>query len=243
LGGGSDIALAVLHRLAGAGLERAVLAVRDPAQVRARLAARPLGGVEVSLERWDALDVGAHEGLLQRATGAVGGDIDLVLCAVGSLGHGAGADASPEQAAELIGSNFTGPATALTAAARHLAEQGHGSIVVLSSVAGLRARRSNYLYGSAKAGLDAFAQGLGDAIEERGVRVHVIRPGFVVSRMTRGLPQAPMATTPEVVAEAVLGVLGGRRSRTVHVPARLGPLFAGLRVVPRPLWRRIAGER
>ena len=102
--------------------------------------------------------------------------------------------------------------------------QGHGHIAVLSSVAGERARAGNFVYGSSKAGLDAFAQGLGDSLAGSGVKVTVIRPGFVHSRMTRGLKSAPFATTPRVVGE--LAVAGMRKGKhTVWTPGILRYVF------------------
>jgi len=239
LGGNSDIALATLRRIP---LDRVVLAVRDVDAARTRLDGDPLPITQVSVEAWDALDPSAHAPLIDRAHELLGG-IDLVLCAVGSLGHGAGITANPADAAALIESNFTGPATALTAVAQHLSARGYGTIVVLSSVAGLRARRSNFLYGSAKAGLDAFTQGLADSVADSGVRVHLIRPGFVTSKMTTGLKPAPFATTADVVAEAIAAAVLSPRSRIVHVPRLLGPMFAVMRALPRPVWRRVAGDR
>ena len=116
-------------------------------------------------------------------------------------------------------------------------------IVVLSSVAGERPRRSNFVYGSAKSGLDAFAQGLTDAIVGTGVTVHVIRPGFVRSKMTAGLPEAPFTTDVDVVADAVVAAMASGRSATRWVPAKLRVMFIGIRHLPRPIWRRIAGDR
>lgn len=243
LGGSSDIGLATLRVLAGQGLEHAVLACRDPESLTARLSAEPLpAALTVEVVRWDALDPDAHEPVLTRADQAMGG-IDLVLCTVGSLGHGSGLATSPDGAAALIQSNFTGPATALTAAAHHLRDRGAGVIVVITSVAGLRARKSNYLYGSAKAGLDTFTAGLADALAGTGVRVHLVRPGFVHTRMTTGLPPAPFASAPEAVATAIAGATRRHTSSTLHVPALLGPLFGALKLAPRPIWRRIAGDR
>jgi len=239
LGGNSDIAIATLHKLA---LDGVVLAVRDADAMRGRLAREPLPIPQVSITTWDALDAAAHAPLIADAHAQLG-DIGLVLCAVGSLGHGAGIAASPTEAAALIDANFTGPATALTAIAQHLVERGSGMIVIVSSVAGLRARRSNYLYGSAKAGVDAFAQGLGDALADSGVTVHLIRPGFVTSKMTAGLRPAPFATTVDAVADAIVAAVSSPNGRVVHVPRLLGPLFAVMRALPRPIWRRVAGDR
>ena len=242
LGGGSDIAYAILHRLAERGLDRVVLAARDPQAVRDRLSREPLSIAAIHVVHWDAREIDAHDALLHDARQRIG-DIDLVLCAVGSLGHAAGLSAPVHTAADMFTDNLTGPAAATTAAAHHLAAQGHGAIVVLSSVAGLRTRRSNYLYGASKAGLDAFAQGLTDALVCTSVRVHIVRPGFVKTKMTEGLPPAPFSTTADAVADAVVEVVTSDRSRIVHVPRVLGPMFAVLRLVPRPIWRRIAGDR
>ena len=101
-----------------------------------------------------------------------------------------------------------------------------------------RPRASNPVYGAAKAGLDALAQGLADATARRGVRVLVVRPGFVTTRMTEGLKPAPLATTAEDVAEATVRALSGR-AHTVWVPGRLRPIFAVLRHLPRALYRRL----
>ena len=101
--------------------------------------------------------------------------------------------------------------------------QGHGAIVVMGSVAGVRARKDNYVYGATKAGLDAFAQGLGDALEDTGVRVMVVRPGFVHTKMTEGMEPAPFSTTPDAVADvdrrrAGQGLRDGVGARRAQVP-------------------------
>lgn len=238
LGGTSDIAQAILRDLAGSGLERVVLAVRDPQAVE-ELA---LPGVEVQAVAWDTLDLGAHDALVARACEQLG-RLDLVLCAVGLLGHHAGLGMSPEDVDRMVRTNFAGPAAVLAAVGDRLAAQGDGTLVVLSSVAGVRPRRSNFVYGSTKSGLDAFARGLGDALSDRGVRVLVVRPGFVRSRMTEGLDPAPFASTPEAVAESVGRRLRSGRGGVLWVPPVLGPLFSVLANVPAPLWRRIAGDR
>ena len=112
--------------------------------------------------------------------------------------------------------------------------RGRGTIVVLSSVAAVRPRKANFVYGSAKAGLDSFARGLADSLHGSGVRVVLVRPGFVTGRMTAGMSPAPLATTPEQVA----ALRGGRAA--VWIPAPLGGLALALRLVPRPAWRRIS---
>ena len=111
-------------------------------------------------------------------------------------------------------------------------------VVLLSSVAGERARRSNFVYGSSKAGADAFYQGLGDRLAGTGVKVMVVRPGFVTTKMTAGLEPAPLSTTPEAVARAVTHGLERGRD-TVWVPTTLRFVMSGLRHLPRPVFRRL----
>ena len=237
LGGSSDIGRAVLSSLVPLGLERAVLALRHPSE-----ALEAPAGVECAQLPWDATDIAAHEGLVDASIGVLG-HIDVVVCAVGMLGHHAGRSMGPAEVDEMVRTNFAGPAAALAVVADRLAEQGDGTIVVLSSVAAARARRSNYVYGSSKAGLDAFAQGLGDALVGTGVEVLVVRPGFVRSSMTEGLDPAPMSTDPATVGEAVRHAIERGRHGVVWVPAKLGPMFAVLRNAPLGLWRRISGNR
>src|SRR5262249_35974978 len=137
-----------------------------------------------------------------------------------------------------IDTNFTSHVTALLAAAARMKAQGSGTIVVLSSVAAVRPRKANYVYGSAKAGLDAFARGLADALAGTGVRVVLARPGFVIGRMTAGMTAAPMSSTPEQVGSAVANALDGTAS-VVWIPKSLAGAAAALRVIPRPMWRRM----
>jgi len=228
LGGGSEIGLATARALAARGTRRLVLAARSPERLAGDAATLRAAGAEVALEPWDATDVAGQEaaiaGLFDRH-----GDLDVVLAAAGVL------DGSP---AEVISTNFLGLAAAIAPAAERLRAQGHGTVVVLSSVAGERARRSNYLYGSSKAGLDAFAQGLGDALAGSGVGVLVVRPGFVHTKMTAGLDPAPLATTPEKVADAIVAGLA-HGSHTVWVPGVLRWVMSVLRHLPRPLFRRL----
>ena len=115
---------------------------------------------------------------------------------------------------------------------------GSGSIVVFSSVAGVRVRRANYVYGSAKAGLDGFNSGLADALHGTGVHLLVVRPGFVIGRMTTGMTPAPLPSTPSQVAAATARALAKRR-RTVWIPWTLRPLFFCMRLLPQFIWRRM----
>ena len=102
---------------------------------------------------------------------------------------------------------------------------------MFSSVAGARVRRANYVYGSAKAGLDGFASGLADALHGSGVRLLLVRPGFVIGRMTDGMAPAPLSSTPDAVADATVAALRAGRGE-VWVPRALRPIFALARHAP-----------
>lgn len=244
LGGASDIGAAIATRLAGDGCRSVVLAGRHPDAMSA-VADRLRGErAEVELVQWDATDIGGHADAVKAAWDAVpgGGDVDCVVMAAGRLGDQAHFEDDPGAAADLVTTNFTGPASTLLHVARRMREQGHGAIVVLSSVAGERVRRSNFVYGSSKAGLDGFAQGLADSLVGSGVRVVVVRPGFVRTAMTEGEEPAPLATAPDAVAEAVAGALAGGRE-VVWVPGTFRYLMAGFRHLPRPVWRKVSANR
>jgi decaprenylphospho-beta-D-erythro-pentofuranosid-2-ulose 2-reductase len=134
--------------------------------------------------------------------------------------------------------NVVGAGSLLLHSTRALREQGHGSLVVLSSVAAERARASNAVYCASKAGLDVLAQGLADALAGTQVRVLVVRPGFVTTRMTRGLPVPPLSSDPQSVARATVEGLE-RGATVVWVPGVLRWVMAVLRLLPRPLFRRL----
>ncbi|WP_149547258.1 decaprenylphospho-beta-D-erythro-pentofuranosid-2-ulose 2-reductase [Streptomyces marokkonensis] len=236
LGGTSEIALATARRLI-ARRTRAVWLAGRPSPGLDEAAGQLRGlGAEVRTVAFDALDPAAHEDTLGKVFAE--GDIDMVLLAFGTLGDQAHDERDPGAAVRVAQTNYTGAVSAGLVCAGALQAQGHGSLVVLSSVAGERARRANFIYGSSKAGLDAFAQGLGDALYGTGVHVMVVRPGFVRTRMTAGLPEAPLATTPEAVAAAVeLGLR--RRAETVWVPGALRMVMSALRHLPRGVFRRL----
>lgn len=241
LGGGSDIATAVVERLARERCRTAVLAARRPDELgpvaeRLRLA----GVTTIDTVAFDVLDVDRHAEVLGDVFDRHG-QIDLVLDAVGELGDQDHFDHHPADAAQAVAVNFGGQVAALTAAADRLRAQGQGTIVVLSSVAGERVRAENCTYGATKAGLDAFAQGLGDRLAGTGVDVMIVRPGFVRTRMTEGMDDAPFATTPERVADDVADGLA-RGSVVVWSPAVLRWVFMVLRHLPRPLWRRVSAR-
>lgn len=237
LGGTSEIALATVLALPRARLRRVVLAGRPSAGLDAAVARLTAAGVVgATLETFDAVDTGSHGVLVDRVFDA--GDIDIVVMAFGLLGDQSEAEADPTLAVTVATTNYTGAVSSGLHVARQLRAQGHGTLVVLSSVAGDRARRSNYVYGSTKAGLDAFAQGLGDALHGSGARVLVVRPGFVRTRMTEGLQEAPMTVDAQDVAKVIVTALRKGRE-TVYAPGPLRFVMAGLKSLPRPVFRKL----
>ena len=188
LGGTSEIGLEILAALHLSPDTEVLLAGRDEQRMAA--AGKELG-TRVRTLRFDATALDTHPALIGEAF--AGGDVDLVISAAGLLTAQQTLDRDPRAAGLLVETNFTGHVSTLLAAAGRMRAQGHGTIVVLSSIAAIRPRKANFVYGAAKAGLDGLAQGLGDALHARGVRVMVVRPGFVHTRMTRGLDGAPLS--------------------------------------------------
>lgn len=238
LGGRSEIGLAVATRLARQGARSFVLAARRSGDLDAEEhALREAGADTVARVEFDADDLGSHERVLGDIV-AEHGPVEVVVTAFGVLGDQARAERDAAHAVAIVHTDYTAHVSVLTHAANLLRRQGHGTLVVFSSVAGVRVRRANYVYGSAKAGLDGFASGLADALYGSGVHLLLVRPGFVIGRMTRGMKPAPFSSTPDQVADATVKALRARK-HTVWVPAVLRPVFSIMKLLPRPIWRRL----
>lgn len=238
LGGTSEIGLAIVRRLQSESAREVMLAGRDgDALESAAEGLRAAGCARVVCAELDATATERHAELLASAFAALGG-ADIVILAVGVLGERGGLPGDLDGAVEVMRVNLLGAGSLLMRSAAELRARRGGTLVVLSSVAAERARRSNVVYGASKAGIDALAQGLGDALYEDGVRVMVVRPGFVHTRMTAGLDAAPLASTPDAVAERVLEGLDSGAD-TVWAPRSLRLLMLVMRMLPRPIFRRI----
>jgi decaprenylphospho-beta-D-erythro-pentofuranosid-2-ulose 2-reductase len=237
LGGGSDIALATVRKLVERRARTVVLAARDPESLSTAAAELRAAGTAVETVAFDAHDTDAHEAFVADVFERVG-DIDLALLTFGVLGDQEEAEHDGRAAVDIAEVNYVGSVSLAVPIAQRMRRQGHGTIVALSSVAGERARRSNFVYGSSKAGMDAFFQGLGDSLVGSGVHVMIVRPGFVHTKMTEGMDAAPLSTTPEAVADAIVhGLARGRE--TVWVPSTLRYVMSVLRHVPRPVFRKL----
>jgi decaprenylphospho-beta-D-erythro-pentofuranosid-2-ulose 2-reductase len=193
-------------------------------------------GCTVSVLDFDARAPLTHAGVVEAA--AASRDVDVAVVAFGVLGDGDSAWTDVDAALAVAEINYVAAVSCGVALAALVRRQGHGVIVALSSVAGERARRSNFVYGSSKAGMDAFYTGLGEALRDLGGRVLVVRPGFVRSRMTKGLDAAPLAVTPEQVADTVVEAVA-RGAEQAWVPGQMRWVMSGLRHLPRPVFRRL----
>jgi short-subunit dehydrogenase len=235
-GGRSEIGLELATRLApGATV---LLAARRADKLDDEVAAvRAAGAVEVHVREFDADDLAPHAPLIDSIV-AEHGPIDTAVLAFGILGDQARAEKDPGHATAIVHTDFVAQVSVLTVLAATMRTAGRGTIVTFSSIAGARVRRANYVYGSAKAGLDGFCSGLADALHGSGVRLLVMRPGFVIGRMTEGMAPAPFSRTAPQVADATVRALRGKQS-SVWFPWQVGALAAVMRLLPRPLWRRM----
>ena len=235
-GGRSEIGVELATRLAPGAM--VVLAARGADRLDEQVAAvRAAGAAAVHTVEFDADELSSHGPLVDKLVGEFG-PLRIAVLAFGILGDQARAEADAGHAVAIVHTDYVAQVSLLTHLATAMRAAGRGELVVFSSVAGIRVRRANYVYGSAKAGLDGFACGLADALHGTGVRLLLVRPGFVIGRMTEGMDPAPLSSTPAQVAEATARAL--RRGRgTVWVPWALRPLFFGMKLLPRAIWRRL----
>jgi len=240
LGGGSDIAAAFVRGLSDIGLAHVVLAGRPGGsrdQAASSLAVEH-PSMSVQTADFDAANSASHGDVLRNIDRA-DGPFDAVLVAFGELGEQFSIDLDPAEAAAQSHVNFGGAVSSCLASLRILRGEPNARLIVLSSIAAVRPRIGNIVYGSAKSGLDAFARELAGPAKKVGVEVVVVRPGFVHSRMTEGLDAAPFAATPAEVAEQMIEGMAKNRS-IIHCPPVLGPVGIILKNLPATVWRQVS---
>lgn len=236
LGGRSEIGVELARRLAAGAT--VVLAARHADRLDEQVATlKAAGAAAVHTEEFDADDLASH-GPFVAAVVDEHGPIATAVLAFGVLGEQARAETDAAHATAVVHTDYVAQVSMLTHLAAAMRQAGGGALVVFSSVAGIRVRRANYVYGSAKAGLDGFASGLSDALHGSGVSLLIVRPGFVIGRMTQGMSPAPLSSTPQQVAEATAHALAKGR-RTVWIPWALRPVFFAMRLLPQFVWRRM----
>lgn len=233
LGATSDIGGEIAVRMCAG--RKVVLAGRNPdrfGEVEKRLLGA--GATQVKSLRFEATDLASHRRVVEDAS--ADGPITTAIVAFGILGDQERAEHDEVHAAEIATIDYAAQVSMLTVLADVMME---GEIFAFSSIAGWRARRANYVYGSTKAGLDAFCQGLADRLHGGPLKLITARPGFVIGSMTEGMKPAPMSATPDHVADAVVAAARKKGSRTIWIPRQLQVLAWVMRCVPRPIWRHM----
>ncbi len=232
-GGRSEIGLEIAARLAPEA-SAVVLAVRPGGSIPALTA----GATPVHLIDFDADDTATHPALVAEIEDRFG-EIGTAVLAFGVLGDQGRAETDAAEVVAVLTTDFVAQASLLTVLAATLRPRGRGAIVAFSSVAGVRVRRANYVYGAAKAGLDGFASGLADALHGSGVDLVIARPGFVVGTMTRGMKPAVFSSTPGQVADAVVARLRAGGPPALWIPWQLRVMFSVAPFIPAAVWRRM----
>jgi decaprenylphospho-beta-D-erythro-pentofuranosid-2-ulose 2-reductase len=238
LGGTSEIGLAICAEYLKKGPLRVVLAALpdDPRREDAVLAMKSAGASRVDLIDFDALSFDDHGTTIDAAWAE--GDVDVAIVAFGVMGDSEELWQDQRKAVFTCGVNYTAAVSVGVLLGEKMKAQGHGQIIAMSSVAGERVRRSNFVYGSTKAGLDGFYLGLGEALRPFGPRVLVIRPGQVRTRLSAHVKQAPLTVDKEHVA--ALAVRSAQQGKDlVWAPAAFRYVMMVLRHIPRPIFRRL----
>lgn len=235
-GGRSEIGTALATRLAPGA--RIILAARGTHGLdAASQVLRAAGAAAVYTKEFDADNLSSHGPLLANIT-TEHGPISTAVLAFGILGDQTRAENDPAHAVGVVHTDYVAQVNLLTLLASRMRAVGRGRIVVFSSIAGVRVRRANYVYGSAKAGLDGFASGLADALHGSGVQLLIVRSGFVIGQMTTGMTPTILSSTPSQVAEATARALS-RGRRVVWVPRGMRALALATRPIPQAIWRRM----
>jgi decaprenylphospho-beta-D-erythro-pentofuranosid-2-ulose 2-reductase len=239
-GGSSDIARALTKKLCAARAHTVVLAGRNRALLdEAAAEAHEYGATKTDVVLFDAEDPSNAQRTVSEAFAKVGDQVDLVVIAVGLLGDQHADEDDAVASARMMTVNVTWPVAALAEIRHRLVAQGSGRILVMSSVAAIRVRSNAYLYSGAKAGLDRLCQGLAQSLEGTGVKLQLLRPAVVRTKMTTGIAEPPFTTGPNEVAENVMrGLASG--DAVIWSPPLLRYVFSILRHLPQPIWRKIA---
>ncbi|MEE3752120.1 decaprenylphospho-beta-D-erythro-pentofuranosid-2-ulose 2-reductase [Mycobacterium intracellulare] len=238
LGGTSEIGLAICERYLQNAHARIVLAAmpNDPGRDAAVAQMKAAGARSVELIDFEATDPDTHPKMIDQAF--ANGDVDVAIVAFGILGDAEELWQNQHKAVLAAEINYTAAVSVGVLLAEKMRAQGFGQIIAMSSAAGERVRRSNFVYGSTKAGLDGFYLGLGEALREFGLRVLVIRPGQVRTRMSAHVKEAPLTVDKEYVANlAVTAAAKGKE--LVWAPAAFRYVMMVLRHVPRPIFRKL----
>lgn len=237
LGGTSEIGLAVCEEYLRRQPLRVVLACMpgDPL-VAGAVDQLKSAGASVDVLDFDATDTGSHPGVIDRAWEIA--DIDIAIVAFGLLGDAE--ELWQDQAKAVLAAqvNYTGALSVGVLLGQRMKAQGFGQIVAMSTVAGEKVRRSNFVYGSTKAGLDAFYRNLGQALEPFGPKVLVVRPGQVRTKMSAHVKEAPLTLDKEEVAAQIVAAVGKGKT-LIWAPPAFQFVMLALKHIPEPIFRRL----
>lgn len=238
LGGTSEIGLAICARYLRHASAKVILACLpgDPGRDDAVAAMEAAGAKSVRVIDFDALDTASHPAMIDQAF--ADGDIDVAIVAFGMDADAEELWHNQAKAVQVAGVNYTAAVSVGVLLANKMSAQGFGQIIAMSSVAGERVRRTNFVYGSTKAGLDGFYLGLGEALRDDGVRVLVIRPGQVRTRFSAHVKEAPLTVDKEDVAELAI-TAAAKGKEIVWAPGAFRYVMMVLRHVPRAIFRRL----
>lgn len=223
-------------RLLAADGEQLILAARDPERlevIATDLRERGAGEVRV-LPSFDAAHPGTFAALLEKA-----GDFDRVLIAYGNLPDQSAIEDDPELIRKELQINQDSVIDLCTRISSILEEKGSGTLAVICSVAGLRGRQSNYIYGTAKGGLILFLQGLRNRLQPSGVRVITLLPGFVDSPMTAGIEKGPLFVSAAKAGACIHKALTRGKCDVVYVPFFWRYIMWIIRAIPEPVFKRL----
>ena len=237
LGATSAIAEATLRLFAARGA-RLFLVARNADKLNAVAAdLRTRGASSVATHVMDLDDTAAHPDMLAAAADNLG-TIELALLAHGILGDQQQAEVSYSVTETILGTNFMAPVSLITWLANYFEASHQGTLAVISSVAGDRGRKSNYVYGASKGALNIFVDGVRNRIDRAGVHVLTIKPGFVATPMTAHLPQNALFAQPSKVAAGILSAIQKRKD-VVYVPAFWAVIMLILRLIPRRIFKKL----
>jgi decaprenylphospho-beta-D-erythro-pentofuranosid-2-ulose 2-reductase len=238
LGGTSEIGLAICERYLQNAQARIVLAAmpNDPGRDDAVAQMKAAGARSVELIDFEATDPDSHPKMIDQAF--ANGDVDVAIVAFGILGDAEELWQNQRKAVLAAEINYTAAVSVGVLLGEKMRAQGFGQIIAMSSAAGERVRRSNFVYGSTKAGLDGFYLGLGEALREYGVRVLVIRPGQVRTRMSAHVKEAPLTVDKEYVANLAV-TASAKGKELVWAPAAFRYVMMVLRHIPRSIFRKL----
>lgn len=179
-----------------------------------------------------------HADLLAHAITSLGG-LDVAYLAMGVLGEQPRAEQDALHAEDILHTNLTAPVSLLTWLANYCVKQGHGTLAVLSSVAGDRGRKSNYVYGASKAGLTAFVDGLRNRVDREGVAVLTIKPGPVKTSMTAGMKGNEKFADPAKVAETIAARIAKGTGGILYVPGIWWPIMTVIKAIPDAVFKKL----